>query len=238
MNPQSTSSNPALYINRDSFFLGYEGSGDDAEATWSSDRPGHQRETINVVSTDASFIHGGGNYYVTVANPVTDSPQPFTISPVTESGNPIYLQPGSPLHDSLTEGHYRYYQYYVGSGVDADKSVVIDVTPNYGDPDVYVGCKFLAASDAHPNDGFPSMLPGHFNGSSTLPFEDSIIVSSSLDDSPPATDGNSIVQDCPIIYIAIYAFPMPNGGDSARKCDYSITAVPSGGVTSITAGTT
>ena len=237
VSPQSTSSNPALYINKDSFFLGNEGGDNNAGATWSSDRPGHQRETIDVASTDANFIHGGGNYYVTVSNPVTDSPQPFTISPVTESGNPIFLQPGSPQHDSLTEGQYRYYQYYTGTGVDADKSVVIDVTPEYGDPDVYVGCKFWAGSEADPNDGYPSMSPGHFNGSSTLPFEDSIIVSSSLNDSPPATDGNSIVQDCPIIYIAIYAYPLPNGMGSARTCDYSITAVPAGGVTNILAGT-
>jgi len=234
--PLSTSSNPALYINRDSFYLG-ENAPTGTDATWHSDRPGHQRETISVDVSDANFIHGGGTYYITVANPVSASPQPFTVSPITETGNPIFLQSGVPQHDTLSASSYRYYQYYMGAGVDADKSVVIDVTPEYGDPNVYVGCQFKAGSPDDQNDGFPSMLPGHFNGSSTLPFEDSIIVRSSLDDSPPATDGNSIEQDCPIIYIAVYSFLIPSNGGQARSTEYSITAVPSGGVTSINPGT-
>ena len=176
---------------------------------------GNAVETISVASTDPHFKHGGGTYYVTISTPHKNN-QIYTILPVTSDSSPIYLQPGQPQHDTLPLGQYRYYQYFF------DSDVVIDVTPDHGDPDVYVGCVF------DPSRGKPGA--NSYNASSTQLFEDAITVRSSSSAIPDSL--TTFTMDCSVLYVAVYSYPLPQ----STSTSYIINAVPVSGVTTVVPG--
>ncbi|GMH55605.1 hypothetical protein TL16_g01946 [Triparma laevis f. inornata] len=205
--PIATGTDPSVYISTSTF-------GDSSTATWQSHRQGNYAEAITVTNSDPDFKLGGGTYFITVATPHQNN-EVYTILPVTSENTPIYLQPGQPQHDTLPVREWRYYQYFF------DGDVVIDVTPDHGDPDVYVGCRFE-----------PEVCPGAscFNATSTQLFEDALTIKSSSSTLP---EGSRIfTQDCPIIYIGVYSYPLPQSTSSS----YIITAVPVQGTTSVVPG--
>ena len=120
------------------------------------------------------------------------------------------------MTETLENGHYRYYQFYNKRSAG---DLLIDVTPFYGDPDMYVSCH-LSKTDTHQ--GFPSLVSTHHNFSSTMMYEDSLVIEPS---NPKRCDSGTY-------YIAIYAFPSETG----THTKYTISVVHSGGTISLTDG--
>ena len=132
----------------------------------------------------------------------------------------------------------------------------MDVTPFFGDPDLYVGCHLSVTDDAG---GFPSSAMGHHNYSSTWMYEGELKQlkqskqlqfatlpltqpNSTPNLTQPDTDSLVIRHDdqnsCNVgshhgtYYVAIYAYPTA----STTHTKYTISVVHSGGTTMLTDG--
>ena len=156
-------------------------------------------DSVTIPSSDRNYVKNGGAYYVTVFG--YDAAQ-FMVRVSTQDGATMLVE-GYTVQDSVEAGAYKYYLFH---DTDPAASVLFDLLPTVGDADLYIGCKFLPTStDA----GFPSRSFHHFNYSSSMFMEDTIVVSPtdanscSLGD---LSDTSAHRGEGGIFYIAVYGF--------------------------------
>jgi len=173
VNPLTSTSNPDIYIRPGTNF--YQPGSNNYPPIWSSVSLSTTVESVTIEPDDSNALKEGGTYAVTVYGVESGVPanmNEFSITPSFPTTT-VFLREGFPITETLLNGHYRYYQFF--DSRDAG-DLIIDVTPFFGDPDMYVGCH-LDATDSV--EGFPSSAQGHHNFSSTMMYEDSLVIPAS-----------------------------------------------------------
>jgi hypothetical protein len=184
---------------------------------WASQRPGSMRDSVTVRADDAFYVENGGQYFISVysfasiseTESETESVAEYTLR-VRFEDSVLTLSEDMPLVEYVERETYNYYRFtdfslsLSPSPSDTDtqreretESLIFDVQPMSGDADMYISCRIKATGD---QTGYPSALLGHYNFSSALYQEDSILIAPG--------------KGCPALSLS--SSPSLSGGDRGR----------------------
>ena len=176
----------------------YHHDGGDPLSTWSSMRASGI-DSVVIRKEDRDYLHNGGAYYITVFG--YDAAQ-FMIRVNAQDAATVLVE-GYSLQDTVSKGSYKYYRF---QDSDPLHSVYFDLLPTAGDADLMVGCILRPTGD---DNGYPSKLSGHYNYSSQMYLEDTVVVSPSDTKSCSLganADSSAHRGEGGIFYLAVYGY--------------------------------
>jgi hypothetical protein len=135
-------------------------------AMWSSEHS-FGSETVFIGSEDTGLIRNGGQYFITVVG--------FEVASINiraySAETAIAVIEGQPARGEMSDHSFHYYKFYDNH---PSETLVVNVNPVFGDPDIYIGCQLAITGNSS---GYPSNKYHHYNVSSAHIGEDSIFIS-------------------------------------------------------------
>jgi hypothetical protein len=186
---------------------------DGAVPTWTSAKPSGT-DMVVIPPSDPNYLHVTGSYLITAYGYTAAE---FIVRVV--GGNAASnLQDGIQATGSLKAGQYQYFRYYDNL---PSEDIWFDLMPSGGDADIYVSCQFTATNT---DEGYPSKAMGHYNFSSILYLEDTLVIPATADSKSSCHRRGAASA---VYYVAVYAM---------ADCTFKISAIHSSGTRHLVAG--